>query len=896
MYKIHSLIGKLTRIILFLVSSTVFGQNATLIINEFSQGNSGAKEYFEFLVVPTATNPNTCIRPTLDLRKWIFDDNNGRLVTGSGSGSASGSIRFADNAFWSAIPVGTLIVVYSNTDYNSSIIQNDLSMTDGNCKLVIPINNALFEKNSFPTSGNSANVTYPTTGWTSGGNWTNVGMRNDGDGVMIYSSANYSVPVHTLGYGNNSNNRDIYFSAFGPELVYSFMNTVSNDPHNQANWTSASTTSNETPGRGNSPQNQAYIDQLTNNCTPTTASTSLPVVQAIVNQHTTCNKSNGQITASVTGGATPYTYTWNNSSTGSTLTNANSGTYEVIVTDANGCKDTAQVSVNPSQGPRTQLTTTSTSCGQTNGSVTSTVTGGTNPYNYQWSNGSTQNTISNITAGNYQLIVTDANGCKDTTSATVSNSSQATITLTPTHTSCGQNNGAIQSNISGGNGPFTYSWNSGQTTANLTNITSGNYTLTLTDASGCSSQQSITINPSTSIQVIANLVQNENCSQQNGSVSSAVTGGNAPYSYVWSNGTTTANLSNIGAGNYHVIVKDQQGCEAASNTITVTNQAGFTTSIQKIDPTCQNPTGSISITTTGGTAPFSYQWNSGQTSATINNINAGTYEVLITDQAGCQKTETIVVNPFTPIIATVETVAANCAQADGQVRVSIEQGNGPFTYSYTPNVGNQSSLNTLIAGTYSVTITNNEGCTTTKDFSIFQNTNLTVDLTTNHPVIQDDQSATIFSQITPNNLNYTYNWSPTESINCSTCDEVIATPSQTTDYILNVTTPEGCSGSDTIRIAIKKECGDVFVPNQFSPNNDGNNDFFTIYGNCIVKGKISIFNRWGELIFYTDDIQVGWDGNHNQKEVNTGVYIYRIDAAFEDETFQHFNGAVTLVR
>lgn len=215
-----------------------------LIINEVSQG-PGSSEYVEFVVIgnPTCTTPV----PSLDLRKVIIDDNNGYFAPGSGTGIATGALRFADIPFWQSVPQGTYIVIYNEASPNTVLPPNDLSLTDGNCRLIIPGSSTLLESTTVsPTTTNSA---YPPNGsWVAGGSWSQVAMANGGDSFQVPTIPSTGIPFHSVSWGNNTTNTIIYFSGSAAGKVFSFTNNTSNSWNTQANWTSGTVGVDETPG------------------------------------------------------------------------------------------------------------------------------------------------------------------------------------------------------------------------------------------------------------------------------------------------------------------------------------------------------------------------------------------------------------------------------------------------------------------------------------------------------------------------------------------------------------------------------------------------------------------------------------------------------------------------
>jgi gliding motility-associated-like protein len=252
------------RSILTLIALSVFAiqAHAQLIINEVSQGPSGAKEYVELLVIG---NP-TCASSTVDLRGWIIDDNNGWHATGSGTGIAPGHVRFANIPQWANIKIGTLILVYNDADVSTTTAALTADETDANadCRYILPISSTTLEKNN--TVPNTASDVYTGATYTTTGTWTPLGMANGGDAFHTVSPANLTTPYFSIGWGNNTALTNVYYSGGqGGNVIY-MANTVDNDPFNSANYTEALASTSETPGAPNNIANAAWISSLNNNC------------------------------------------------------------------------------------------------------------------------------------------------------------------------------------------------------------------------------------------------------------------------------------------------------------------------------------------------------------------------------------------------------------------------------------------------------------------------------------------------------------------------------------------------------------------------------------------------------------------------------------------------------
>ena len=402
---------KLVRFVIVLITFSSFSQQ--LLINEISQG-TGAKEYVEFVVVgtPTCQIPVPC----MDLRGIILDDNNGYFANGSGTGIAPGAIRFADDSFWSCIPQGTLIVIFNNSDVNPALPPIDVSMNDGNCRLIIPVNSTLLEGQS--TSPTSSNTAYPASiNWIAGGgNWSQVAMSNTNDSFQVMPSLFNLNPTHGVSWGNNTTNSFIYFGSASGN-VFSMMNTVDNDAFDQANWTQGAVGADETPGVANSAPNDAWIGSMNPQCGISNA-VQLTVSSTPTGCGATCT---GTATVNISGGVAPYTIDWSNGGSTTTISNLCAATYTVEVTDAGGCSSTEQIVVsNNTSTVSLQVNASDETCaGNCDGTVSTTVSGGAAPYSYAWSTGGVSSNLTGLCPDNYSVTVTDQNGCSAAGSATV---------------------------------------------------------------------------------------------------------------------------------------------------------------------------------------------------------------------------------------------------------------------------------------------------------------------------------------------------------------------------------------------------------------------------------------------------------------------------------------------
>ena len=433
---------------------------------------------------------------------------------------------------------------------------------------------------------------------------------------------------------------------------------------------------------------------------------------------TTCgNTCDGTGTANG-GGATllPYSYQWmtNPVQTTQTATGLCAGTYSVVISDANG--NTVMDSVVITAPPPIVATTTSTNatCGTADGDATVTASSGNAPYTYSWSAGAqTTQTATGLTAGVYTVVVTDATGCTQTATAIVNNNNAQVVTLqSQVDVSCnGGSNGTATMNVTGGQTPYTYSWvPSGGTTATATGLSAGTYTCIVVDANGCIAAQSVTISEPTAISLAMSSPQTI-CSGQNVNVSVTASGGTAPYTYLWSNAATTAAITDTPTNNttYSVTVTDANGC-TATGSVTITVNQVPTASISGPTTLCVG-SGPVTLTGSGGT---NYSWSPGNATTSSISVNPPvtvTYTLTVTN-GNCSSSTTFqltVSNPPTDNLISTPSSCQTCA--NGSVAV-FGSGNAPLTYSWSPGGATTQIVNNLLPGTYTVCITDANGCVT----------------------------------------------------------------------------------------------------------------------------------------------------------------------------------------
>ena len=534
-----------------------------------------------------------------------------------------------------------------------------------------------------------------------------------------------------------------------------------------------------------------------------------------------------------------YSVLWSNGSTTNNLTGLSAGVYTVTVTHSSGCTVSQSATVTEPSALVVNIDSTRQSaCTLNNGGAFISASGGTTPYTYLWSNGTTSQDLVNVGSGAYNVSVTDLRGCRSIISATVPSASGLQATITRNNPTCfGDSNGSINVVITGGAVNPTFLWSNGATTQNLANLTSGSYSLTITESNGCVNTSQTQITAPAALQVSLDELRNVSCfGISNGQISTQTVGGTAPYSFLWStSGVTTANVLNLAAGSYTLTVTDANGCSDTLNQI-ITEPALLTLSLNVIidQLDCDLlPIGAITPVIQGGTTPVDFAWSDGGSETFRDDLPAGNYTVTVTDRNGCIETASATI--FAPIVPTINAIfdttntASHLALNGTPIRIRATN---------TPQ--------TTVAYLWSVLGSNAAG--------------LTFD-----------------SNSTP---------------------DAIVTPNTSGVYLIGITATsiDGCVVLDTLSLEVYDEF--LGVPTAFTPNGDGENDLFRPLNlNPQYIKNFKIFNRWGQLLY--DDTALnggGWDGTINGATQARDVYVYILTYQLPQAEVQEIRGTFMLVR
>jgi large repetitive protein len=606
----------------------------------------------------------------------------------------------------------------------------------------------------------------------------------------------------------------------------------------------------------------------------------------------------GTATVQGSGGTPLYSYSWNTSpiQTGATAINLVAGNYIVTITDNAGCTFLLPVTITqPTTALQANISTIqNVLCfGASTGSATVVASNGTSPYTYQWNDplNQTTSTATNLPAGNYAVIVTDAKGCIVTVNVTISQpaSTLSAIISSISDADCsGNSNGSATVVASGGSGSYSYLWNSSpaQTTATATNLAPGNYTVTVTDNNGCANPiiLNVTINQisnSLNASIVATEVFggpfNLACNgDTNATITSNVSGGTPPFIYLWTlpdlSTELTPNLVNVGAGTYILEITDSNNC-VFNGTISIQEPAVIEIIANPTAADCFGAnSGSIDVSINGGVTDYTYNWDGpnsfSSTDEDIFNLFGGSYNLVVTDSYGCVSEKTITVTQPDDIIISLDSIGIyangfniSCnGEADGYIEVVGSGGTGSIQYYWNgpdlPNFTTGNILISAIAGNWEVVGTDQNGCIQNLFIDLTEPLPITIDFTTEPTSCLSQSDGSISIAVNGGTPNYSFLWSGPNGFS-STDEDIDNLVSGT--YLLTITDSENCTKIFDIQIIELPEIELTLVG-----SNNGNGGNINCFG--ASNGTIDLTISGG-----TNPYSISWTGPNGFTSTNEDI-------------------------
>lgn len=516
-----------------------------------------------------------------------------------------------------------------------------------------------------------------------------------------------------------------------------------------------------------------------------------------------CSGNDGQITVNATNGSTPYQYSIDGGNTyqsSNTFNNLTGGNYNLIVMDASGCQSSESVTISNGTGTLTVTTTDNNpSCGNIDGSIVINVSGGSSPYNFSidngqnFTNGSAPYTFSSLGVGTFNIVVQDNNGCQGFSTVNLANTNAPTLTSNTVDVSCnGSNDGQLFNNATGGTYPYQYSIDGGnnyQASGTFGALSGGSYTVIVQDANGCQTTGTATINESSPITHTVS-VTNTTCGNSNGNLAIIPNGGTSPYQYSINGGATfQANgfFNTLQGGNYNVVVVDANGCSSTITSETIQGSGTFSVAATSTGETCMDANGSITVTETGGLAPYQYSINGGlnfQTTSLFTGLSANNYNIVLQDANGCTTTTTTTITNqggFTLSVTPDQTICIG-----NSATITAGGAGSGSSYSWDNGLGNGTMhiVTPSQTTTYTIIANDTQGCSRTGTTTITVNTQPNVTVSPNNPTICNGDSVTLIA-----NGAQSYVWN-----NGTTLSSITVAPSSQTQYVV-IGQNGNCNGS-----------------------------------------------------------------------------------------------------
>jgi gliding motility-associated-like protein len=517
-------------------------------------------------------------------------------------------------------------------------------------------------------------------------------------------------------------------------------------------------------------------------------------------------------------------------------------------------------------------------------------------------------TISGLTPGTSYTVLANDGACSSAASPSFNVAAQLAVPAIPLITevaaTCSADGSATITNY---NGAETYTFTPAGPTAGAGGTISGmtfgtSYTVSSNNGT-CSSSESAPF--STDAQVSEPpaptvTITQPTCALPTGTILvTTPTGAGYEYSVNGATYQSSPTFTGLTVNTYNVTYEElATGCVSASTSVTLIAPANAPTltTLTEVDVTCFGENdGTASVQVSGGTGPYTYTWSpSGGTSDQASGLTAGNYIVTVSDDNDCTASTTVTIGSPGAIDVNGSAVNVNCTTSTGgTITLNPNGGTAPYTYNWTPNGETSSGISGLSVGSYTVNVTDDNGCSSSETFTIGTTGSLGVTVTPATSEISLGESVAL-SASGGSDLS----WSPSGSLDCSDCPIVNATPTSTTTYTVTATDENGCTGSASATVNVILNCTDFFVPTVFSPNADGpdENNLLCVYGNCISEFEYSVFNRWGEMVYSSLDPEACWDGSFRGEPLQSGVYTYKVYAILFDGTIINEGGNLTILK
>lgn len=611
-------------------------------------------------------------------------------------------------------------------------------------------------------------------------------------------------------------------------------------------------------------------------------------------------------------GTAPYSYSLNGSAfqASNVFSNLQDGSYVVLVKDAGGCSFSQNVYVSTANSASASVT--NTVCGNApTGTITVNPGFGTAPYSYTINGGSPQssNVFTGLLAGTYNITINDATSCSYSFSEKIIAQGSITAKVDLKMPACnGSNTGSIIVHPSSGTAPYKFALSGSalQTDSAFNNIYSNSYLLQIIDALGCENDTVINLLQPNPFKITAITTSASTCTSPDGEIFVKANGGSTPYFYSIDNGNTysLSNVFKVKSGSYSIVIKDSNGCLTSGFGTVAAKVNDMVLELGPDKTICFGD--SISIIPVTISQADSLRWSplaglSDTISKSPRVSPADTTKYYLDAKLGnCERLDSITINVLHKPIANAGEDTVICANTSATLHGSSTNTSGAVKYLWFPprDIEDPNANVTQVlpkdfrTNTYTLQVSDAYGC----NFKVYDRVNVTMNL----PVAAFAGTDTVASIGIPQQLfgsgGITYLWSPANVLDNSSAQNPIAVLQQDTRFNLLVKDTLGCIGTSSVLIKVYKG-STYYIPNAFTPNGDGLNDVFKAIAPGIQKTNyFRIFNRWGQLMYQSQDANQGWDGKYSGVPQPTGVYIWIIKGVDVTGKIIELKGTVTLIR
>jgi hypothetical protein len=594
------------------------------------------------------------------------------------------------------------------------------------------------------------------------------------------------------------------------------------------------------------------------------------------NNETQVGKSDGTAKSTFGGGIAPYQYRWSNGATTSNIIDLKTGVYSLTVTDANQCTITQSVtigSVNCSLFSALAAVNRRVCSGLSDGQATVSALGGVAPYVFQWSNQKNGTGFKDLAAGIYGITATDSRGCSTTTSVNIPVAKILSLQLTPSNPACfGASTGQILGNTNGGNAPYVYVWSNGATSASINQLPIGTYNLVVTDSNACVVKQSVVLTQPAALSLALTSTNETQVGKGDGTASSTVSGGIAPYQYLWSNSVTTANLSSLKTATYTLTVTDANRCTVVQSvTLSGANCNGFSASAVLNKRACSGLNdGQASVTAIGGTAPYTYQWSNQRSGTSFKDLVAGAFTITVNDAKGCSTLVSILVPAAKTMTLQLASINPSCfGSSTGKATPTLSGGNAPFQYAWS-NGASSNAITQIPIGVYNLAVTDSNRCVVNGSVTLTQPTQLKISLTSTPESQSGKKDGSIAANISGGVSPFQVLWNTgatganlgnlasgnylvtvTDANGCKVSDQIVVGAAICAGFTISTTVTKGsCSGANDGQALITTIGGQAPFVFQWSNGRSGNKQSNLSPGTyqitttdargCVASGSVSI--------------------------------------------------------